>query len=64
MQHFVQICPALITAAKKWTRLCIVSGESNAFDEIVSNEIEAAVAFNEAAGALIDTFVILRSYLT
>ena len=40
MQHFVQICPALITAAKKWTRLCILSGESNAFDEIVANEIE------------------------
>ena len=57
MHHFVQICPALITAAKKWTRLCIVSGKLNAFDEIVANEIEAA-------GALIDTFVILRSFLT
>ena len=63
MQHFVQICPALITAAKKWTRLCIVSGKLNAFDEIVANEIEAAVALNEAAGALIDTFVTLRSFL-
>ncbi len=64
MQHFVQICPALITASKKWTRICIKSGKLNAFDEIVANEIEAAVALNEAAGALIDTFVILRSFLT